>query len=101
MFFGGWSYPDGPSDCAALGTDAAQTTNVPKRQFQALLMGRCILGMNGTLAAETVLEQQKSDGKPREESTFCTDGHLFELARKNSMRLVTFDQGIPNALRIG
>jgi toxin-antitoxin system PIN domain toxin len=30
-----------------------------------------------------------------------TDGHLFELARKNSMRLVTFDQGIPNALHIG
>ena len=30
-----------------------------------------------------------------------TDGHLFELARKNSMRLATFDQGIPNALHIG
>jgi predicted nucleic acid-binding protein len=30
-----------------------------------------------------------------------TDGHLFELARKNSMQLVTFDQGIPNALCIG
>jgi len=30
-----------------------------------------------------------------------TDGHLFELARKNSMQLVTFDQGIPNALHIG
>jgi hypothetical protein len=30
-----------------------------------------------------------------------TDGHLFELARKNSMQLVTFDQGIPNALYIG
>ena len=30
-----------------------------------------------------------------------TDGHLFELARKNSMHLVTFDQGIPNALYIG
>jgi toxin-antitoxin system PIN domain toxin len=30
-----------------------------------------------------------------------TDGHLFELARKNSMRLVTFDQGIPHALYIG
>jgi toxin-antitoxin system PIN domain toxin len=30
-----------------------------------------------------------------------TDGHLFELARKNSMHLVTFDQGIPNALCIG
>lgn len=29
------------------------------------------------------------------------DGHLFELARKNSMQLVTFDQGIPNALYIG
>ena len=29
-----------------------------------------------------------------------TDGHLFELARKNSMQLVTFDQGIPNALLI-
>lgn len=30
-----------------------------------------------------------------------TDGHLFELARKNSMPLVTFDRGIPNALYIG
>jgi toxin-antitoxin system PIN domain toxin len=30
-----------------------------------------------------------------------TDGHLFELARKNSMQLVTFDQGIPKALHIG
>ncbi len=30
-----------------------------------------------------------------------TDGHLFELARKNSMQLVTFDRGIPNALCIG
>jgi predicted nucleic acid-binding protein len=30
-----------------------------------------------------------------------TDGHLAELARKNSMRLVTFDAGIPNALFIG
>jgi predicted nucleic acid-binding protein len=30
-----------------------------------------------------------------------TDGHLFELARKNSMHLVTFDQRIPNALYIG
>jgi predicted nucleic acid-binding protein len=30
-----------------------------------------------------------------------TAGHLFELARKNSMQLVTFDQGIPNALYIG
>jgi toxin-antitoxin system PIN domain toxin len=29
-----------------------------------------------------------------------TDGHLFELARKNSMQLVTFDRGIPNALYI-
>ena len=29
-----------------------------------------------------------------------TDGHLVELARKNSMQLVTFDQGIPNALHI-
>lgn len=27
-----------------------------------------------------------------------TDGHLLELARKNSMQLVTFDKGIPNAL---
>lgn len=30
-----------------------------------------------------------------------TDGHLLELARKNSMKLVTFDRGIPNALYIG
>jgi toxin-antitoxin system PIN domain toxin len=30
-----------------------------------------------------------------------TDGHLLELARKNSMQLVTFDQGIPDALHIG
>jgi len=30
-----------------------------------------------------------------------TDGHLFELARKNSMQLVTFDKGIPNALHLG
>jgi hypothetical protein len=30
-----------------------------------------------------------------------TDGHLSELARKNSMHLVAFDQGIPNALHIG
>ncbi|MGO8698955.1 MAG: TA system VapC family ribonuclease toxin [Limisphaerales bacterium] len=30
-----------------------------------------------------------------------TDGHLFELARKNSMQLVTFDHGIPHALHIG
>jgi hypothetical protein len=30
-----------------------------------------------------------------------TDGHLLELARKNSIQLVTFDQGIPNALYIG
>jgi predicted nucleic acid-binding protein len=30
-----------------------------------------------------------------------TDGHLFELARKNSVRLVTLDRGIPNSLFIG
>jgi predicted nucleic acid-binding protein len=30
-----------------------------------------------------------------------TDGHLLELARKNSMQLATFDQAIPNALHIG
>ena len=30
-----------------------------------------------------------------------TDGHLLELARTHSMQLVTFDQGIPNALYIG
>jgi len=28
------------------------------------------------------------------------DGHLWALARKNSMRLVTFDQGIPDAVFI-
>lgn len=30
-----------------------------------------------------------------------TDGHLQELARKNSMQLVTLDQRIPKALFIG
>lgn len=30
-----------------------------------------------------------------------TDGHLLELARKNSMQLVTLDQQIPKALFIG
>ncbi|HWD20312.1 MAG TPA: TA system VapC family ribonuclease toxin [Verrucomicrobiae bacterium] len=30
-----------------------------------------------------------------------TDGHLLELARKNSLQLVTFDRGIPHALFIG
>ncbi len=30
-----------------------------------------------------------------------TDGHLLELARKNSMQLVTFDEGIPKALQFG
>jgi predicted nucleic acid-binding protein len=30
-----------------------------------------------------------------------TDGHLLELARKNSVRLVTLDQGIPGSLFIG
>lgn len=35
--------------------------------------------------------------KPQE----ITDGHLLELARKNSMRLVTFDQRIPGSLYIG
>ena len=30
-----------------------------------------------------------------------TDGHLVELARKNSVRLVTLDRGIPGALFIG
>ncbi len=30
-----------------------------------------------------------------------TDGHLFELARKNSLRLVTLDRGIQNSLFIG
>lgn len=30
-----------------------------------------------------------------------TDGHLLELARKNSMTLVTLDRGIPGALLIG
>jgi predicted nucleic acid-binding protein len=30
-----------------------------------------------------------------------TDGHLLELARKNSLRLVTLDKGIPGALYIG
>lgn len=29
-----------------------------------------------------------------------TDGHLIELAKKHSMRLVTLDQGIPGALCI-
>ena len=29
-----------------------------------------------------------------------TDGHLLELARKNSLRLVTMDKGIPGALYI-
>jgi hypothetical protein len=30
-----------------------------------------------------------------------TDGHPFELARKNSVRLVTLDRGIPNSIFIG
>jgi hypothetical protein len=30
-----------------------------------------------------------------------TDGHLLELARKNSMQLVTLDKNIPKALFIG
>ena len=30
-----------------------------------------------------------------------TDGQLVELARKNSLRLVTLDRGIPGALSIG
>ena len=30
-----------------------------------------------------------------------TDGHLVELARKNSVRLVTLDRGIPGAFFIG
>jgi predicted nucleic acid-binding protein len=30
-----------------------------------------------------------------------TDGHLSELARKNSLRLVTLDRGIPNSMFIG
>ncbi len=30
-----------------------------------------------------------------------TDGHLAELARKHSVRLVTLDRGIPGALFIG
>jgi predicted nucleic acid-binding protein len=30
-----------------------------------------------------------------------TDGHLLELARRNSMQLVTLDQNIPKALFIG
>lgn len=30
-----------------------------------------------------------------------TDGHLFELARKSSLRLVTLDRGIPNSIFIG
>ena len=30
-----------------------------------------------------------------------TDGHLVELARKNAMRLVTLDRGIPGTLYIG
>lgn len=35
--------------------------------------------------------------KPRS----ITDGHLFELAKKNSLKLVTLDRGIPNSLYIG
>ncbi|MBE7540493.1 MAG: VapC toxin family PIN domain ribonuclease [Opitutaceae bacterium] len=30
-----------------------------------------------------------------------TDGHLCELAKRNSMQLVTLDRGIPNSLCIG
>lgn len=30
-----------------------------------------------------------------------TDGHLFELAKKNSLRLVTLDKGIPQSEFIG
>lgn len=30
-----------------------------------------------------------------------TDGHLIELARKNSVRLATLDRGIPGSLFIG
>lgn len=30
-----------------------------------------------------------------------TGGHLLELAKKNAMKLVTFDRGIPGATRIG
>lgn len=30
-----------------------------------------------------------------------TDGHLFELAKKHSLRLVTLDKGIPQAEYIG
>ena len=30
-----------------------------------------------------------------------TDGHLVELARKNSVRLVTLDRNIPSSLYIG
>jgi len=30
-----------------------------------------------------------------------TDGHLSELAKKNSLKFVTLDRGIPNSLLIG
>lgn len=30
-----------------------------------------------------------------------TDGHLSELARKNSLRFVTLDRGVPNSVYIG
>lgn len=30
-----------------------------------------------------------------------TDGHLSELAKKNSLRFVTLDRGIPNSVLIG
>jgi len=35
--------------------------------------------------------------KPRS----ITDGHLSELAKKNSLRLVTLDRGIPSSVYIG
>ena len=78
-----------------------------------------VTGLQPDIAtARQALDAQKSSSKIRFElapddvgvaqlPTFVkkpqniTDGHLFELARINSMQLVTFDQGIPNALYIG
>lgn len=46
-------------------------------------------------------DEQPSRPNKSTEPAAVTEGHLLELAKKDSMKLVTLDRGIPGALCVG
>ena len=77
--------------------------NISAQQFFAMLIHeRCDTKSSSKIRFELIADDVGVAQLPAfaKKPQAITDGHLFELARKNSMQLVTFDQGIPIALHI-